>query len=170
MWLHTGVYRHWKRVCTESWLWEKDPLPPRGIEPASATCRSDALPTELHPVYLFTYHGNKIKIGKQMAIVVLGKYLKFDEEIFITSSDAAILVWLWVVHDARRTVKANQFPTTNCTASSLTFRSFLCEKRCSKRTLLLSLHCPRGETWKELNWHQQYKFFGREGVTLWLIG
>ena len=38
-----------KRVCTESWLWEKNPLPHRGIEPASVVCRSDALPTELHP-------------------------------------------------------------------------------------------------------------------------
>ena len=25
-----------KRVCTESWLWEKNPLPHRGIEPSSA--------------------------------------------------------------------------------------------------------------------------------------
>ena len=42
--LHTGVYEHRKRVCTESWLWEKNPLPHRGIEPASAAWRSDALP------------------------------------------------------------------------------------------------------------------------------
>ena len=28
---------------------EKNLLPHRGIEPASAECRSDALPTELHP-------------------------------------------------------------------------------------------------------------------------
>ena len=47
--LHTGVHGHRKRVCTESWLWEKNPLPHRGIEPASATFRSDFLPTELHP-------------------------------------------------------------------------------------------------------------------------
>ena len=39
---------HRKRVCTESWLLEKNPLPHKGIEPASAACRSDALPTELH--------------------------------------------------------------------------------------------------------------------------
>ena len=32
-----------KRVCTESWLWEKSPLPHRGIEPASAEWWSDAL-------------------------------------------------------------------------------------------------------------------------------
>ena len=38
-----------KRVCTESWLWEKNLLPHREIEPASATCRSDALPSEPHP-------------------------------------------------------------------------------------------------------------------------
>ena len=35
-----------KRVCTESWLWEQN-LPHRGIELASAACRSDILPTEL---------------------------------------------------------------------------------------------------------------------------
>ena len=38
-----------KRVCTESCLREKNPSPHRGIETASAACRSDALPTELHP-------------------------------------------------------------------------------------------------------------------------
>ena len=38
-----------KRVYAASWLWEKNPLPHRGIEPASAVCRSDALPTEPHP-------------------------------------------------------------------------------------------------------------------------
>ena len=32
-----------KRACTESWLWEKNSLPHRGIEPASAAWRSDAL-------------------------------------------------------------------------------------------------------------------------------
>ena len=34
---------HW------SWLWEKKPLPHLGVEPASAACRFDPLPTELHP-------------------------------------------------------------------------------------------------------------------------
>ena len=38
-----------KRVCTESWLWEKNPLQHWGIEPASAACQSNALPTVLHP-------------------------------------------------------------------------------------------------------------------------
>ena len=38
-----------ERICTESWLWEKNPLPHRGIEPASTACRPDALPSELHP-------------------------------------------------------------------------------------------------------------------------
>ena len=37
------------RVSTESWLWKKNPLPHRVIEPVPAACRSDALPTELHP-------------------------------------------------------------------------------------------------------------------------
>ena len=37
-----------KRVCTESWLWEKSPLQHLGIEPVSAACWSDAVPTELH--------------------------------------------------------------------------------------------------------------------------
>ena len=38
------VYGHRKRVCTESWLWEKNSLPHRGIETVSAVWRSDALP------------------------------------------------------------------------------------------------------------------------------
>ena len=46
---HGGV-RHRERTCTESSLWEENPLLHRGIEPASAACRSDALPTELHPI------------------------------------------------------------------------------------------------------------------------
>ena len=48
MWLHIGVCLH-LRVCTESGLWEKNPLPHRGIEPASTVCGFDAVPTELHP-------------------------------------------------------------------------------------------------------------------------
>ena len=48
-----GLYRHTKRVCTESWLLEKKPLPKQGIKPASVLClafQSDALPTHLaHP-------------------------------------------------------------------------------------------------------------------------
>ena len=43
------MYGHRKRVCIESWLWEKNPLPHRGIELASAACPSDSPPTELHP-------------------------------------------------------------------------------------------------------------------------
>ena len=38
-----------KRVCTESWLWEKNPLPHRGIEPASAAWWSDARPMSYIP-------------------------------------------------------------------------------------------------------------------------
>ena len=37
------VYRHCKRVCSESWLWEKNPLSHWGIEPASVVCQSNAL-------------------------------------------------------------------------------------------------------------------------------
>ena len=37
------------RVCTESWLWEKNPLLHQGTKPVSAACWSDALPTEQHP-------------------------------------------------------------------------------------------------------------------------
>ena len=32
MLLHIGVCRHCKRVRKESWLWEKNPLPPQGIK------------------------------------------------------------------------------------------------------------------------------------------
>ena len=46
---HGGYMDTHKRVCTESWLWEKNPLLHQGIEPASAACWSHALPTELHP-------------------------------------------------------------------------------------------------------------------------
>ena len=36
------MYGHRKRVRTESGLWEKKTFSHRGIEPASAVCRSDA--------------------------------------------------------------------------------------------------------------------------------
>ena len=44
-----GNYRHCKRVCMESRLWEKNLLSQWGIESASVTCQSNAIPTELHP-------------------------------------------------------------------------------------------------------------------------
>ena len=37
------------RVGTESWLWEKNPLPHWGIEPVSVACRYSTVPAELHP-------------------------------------------------------------------------------------------------------------------------
>ena len=40
---------HWKLT-----LGKKNLLPRRGIEPVSAACRPDALPTELHPHLLYT--------------------------------------------------------------------------------------------------------------------
>ena len=51
-----GLYGHRERVCTESWLWEKKPLPHLGLEPTSVlrlTFQSDALPTELFPTLCF---------------------------------------------------------------------------------------------------------------------
>ena len=41
--LHTGVYGHRNRVCTQSWLWEENPLLHWGIEPASVVWQSNAL-------------------------------------------------------------------------------------------------------------------------------
>ena len=52
--LHTGLYGHRKRVCTESWLWEENPLPRWGNEPALAAWWCDA-PTHWatsHPQYI----------------------------------------------------------------------------------------------------------------------
>ena len=55
--LRTGVHGHRQRVCVESWLLERNPLPHWGIESVSAACRSDALPTELHPCPLVVVVG-----------------------------------------------------------------------------------------------------------------
>ena len=44
-----GLFWHHKRVCSESWLWEKNPLPHQGLKPTQVlhlACQSDALPTE----------------------------------------------------------------------------------------------------------------------------
>ena len=43
-----GLCGYCERVCIKV-DFEKNRLPHRGIESASAACRSDALPTELHP-------------------------------------------------------------------------------------------------------------------------
>ena len=56
-WCIRGLYGHRKRVCTESWPWEKNPLPDRGLEPASVlplAFQSGALPAELSPLHLHT--------------------------------------------------------------------------------------------------------------------
>ena len=38
-----SLYGHCKRVCTESWPWEKNPLTHWGIDPVSAARRTDVL-------------------------------------------------------------------------------------------------------------------------------
>ena len=44
-----GLYKHAKRVCTESLPWEKNCLLRREAEPASAACWMQHLSTELRP-------------------------------------------------------------------------------------------------------------------------
>ena len=78
-----------KRVCTESCLWEKNLLPHRGIEPASAACRSDALPTELHPwvIFIIIIYFNKqkrerIKERKKTSKATIARHRKNDQWFF----------------------------------------------------------------------------------------
>ena len=53
MLLPIGVYGHWKRVCTESWLWEENPLLHWEIEPVSAAWQSGSLTNwaTSHPLF-----------------------------------------------------------------------------------------------------------------------
>ena len=54
-----GLYRHRRRVYIGNWLWEKNPLPHRGLEPASAlrlAFQSDAVLTELFPPFVTEHH------------------------------------------------------------------------------------------------------------------
>ena len=45
-----AAVQHWKRIFTESWLWEKNPSPHRQTCISSSQfTRRDALPTALHP-------------------------------------------------------------------------------------------------------------------------
>ena len=66
-----GLYGHRKRVCTGSWLWKKNPLPHRGLEPASVlrglAFQSDALPAELLPPL-----GLALTVKALMRLVVTG--------------------------------------------------------------------------------------------------
>lgn len=51
-----------ERVCTESFLREKNPVPHRGLEPASVlrlAFQLDALPSELSPLVVVVKRGEK---------------------------------------------------------------------------------------------------------------
>ena len=62
--------------------WEKKPLPHRGIEPASAACRSDAGPTELHPHTVVTLlYSQLIVLSLTIELIVFGHLYV---EIFVT--------------------------------------------------------------------------------------
>ena len=53
-----GLHEHSKRVFTGSWLWGKNPLLHRGLEPVSAlrlAFQSGTLPTELFPLFLLVF-------------------------------------------------------------------------------------------------------------------
>ena len=63
MQLHTWVIQHRKKGCTESWLWEKHPLPHKRVKSASVCtwflfC-SDSLPTKLQPCPKWTYKSER---------------------------------------------------------------------------------------------------------------
>ena len=62
------VYRHHKRVCTESWLGEKNPLPRWGIKVASVACRSDGVSAELHPYPKQRCLGLWARLGNQVPV------------------------------------------------------------------------------------------------------
>ena len=56
-----GLHGHRERVCTESWLWEKNPFLLLGLEPKSVLCLAfqlDILPTELLPAPAIYMQGN----------------------------------------------------------------------------------------------------------------
>ena len=63
MQLHTWGIQHRKKGCTESWLWEKHPLPHKRVKSASVCtwflfC-SDSLPTKLQPCPKWTYKSER---------------------------------------------------------------------------------------------------------------
>ena len=60
-----GLYGHRKRVCTGSWLWEKNPLLHMGLEPASiqllcSAFQSDAPPTDVVEVLLYVHRNRRL--------------------------------------------------------------------------------------------------------------
>ena len=77
-----GLYGHRKRVCTESWLWQKNPLLHRGLEPASRlrlAFQSNALPTELSQPQLLctvTLMGREGVGGGEACKIHKGKFWK----------------------------------------------------------------------------------------------
>ena len=100
--LHSGVYGHCKRVCTESRLWEKNPLPYREIEPTSAAWRSDALPTELHPhpakICFFVFFWSPRKLTKTPCESQLFSLLLFVWKFYFISIYETF--WFRLVHTA----------------------------------------------------------------------
>ena len=81
------------RICTESWLMEKNPLPHLGIKPASAACRSDALPTDLHT------HPNWTEIIAYIPLIQAWEWVTF-------------IYWIVKLHSARRCSENNSHHNT----------------------------------------------------------
>ena len=71
-----------KRVCTRSWLWEKNPLPHWGIEPASVVWWSDAVPNELQP------HLSELFNTQTWPDICL--------ETFASACSHVKMLWMWV--------------------------------------------------------------------------
>ena len=82
---HRGVWTH-IRVCTESWLWEKNPLPQLGIKPVSAAWQSDALTNwATHPHHgVFSKRGNVAQAQwlKSKCAPSLCSYFSIDTPLF----------------------------------------------------------------------------------------
>ena len=95
--LHKGVCGHCKRVCTESWLWEKNPLPHQGIEPASAACRSYAQPPELHP-HPRARRWAMAKLGVMICNHALGllSTMHIVTQVSVQVMPVAAVEWLWL--------------------------------------------------------------------------
>ena len=102
-----GLYKHCKRVCAESWLWEKNPLLHQGAEPVSVlhpAFHSNTVPTELCQCLMKKKH--KKNFGTNNATFMQKYYLLLLWHQLCVEGHSLLMVWQSMVPILHRSMSA----------------------------------------------------------------
>ena len=125
-----GLYGHCKRVCCESWLWEKNPLPHQGIKPASPAWWSNAL-TNWATSLPHTFHTSVESLLKQWRMTgpwhhkltsqsdALRGQLRPLCPHYQATSHNKVCNWLWPWQDWTQLLKVLHRATSCCVKNGL---------------------------------------------------